>query len=81
MFTSEIVCRSTRSTSDNKLFFCSEQTDITLHDHVFYDLTWVKVLPHGMFILYLIPVFLGLVIFQKPLFSNEVGPYVRFQRY
>ena len=44
---------------------------------------WLRVLPHGIdgcshqffFVL-----FIGLVIFQSPLFPDEVGPYAEFQR-
>ena len=55
-----------------------------------YEITlviWLGVLPHGMdgcspqnYYLFFSVSFLGLVIFQSPLFPDEVGPYAEFQR-
>ena len=48
---------------------------------------WLRVLPHGMdgcspqnYYLFFSVLFLGLVIFQSPLFPDVVGPYAEFQR-
>ena len=47
---------------------------------------WLRVLPHGMdgcspqnYYLFFSVLFLGLVIFQSPLFPDEVDPYTEFQ--
>ena len=50
-----VVCLA-RIQAGDSLCYCSEQTDITLRDH------------------------LGLVIFQSPLFPDEVGHHAEFQR-
>ena len=48
---------------------------------------WLRVLPHGMdgcspqnYYLFFSVLFLDLVIFQSPLFPDEVGPFAEFQR-
>ena len=75
-----VVCLA-RIQAGDSLWYCSEQTDITL------VMIWLRVLPHGMdgcspqnYYLFFSVLFLGLVIFQSPLFPDEVGPYAEFQR-
>ena len=42
-------------------------------------MAWIAV-PHKIIICFFSVLFLGLMIFQSPLFLDELGPYAEFQR-